>query len=53
MTTAETTAGLRGNWTADIQAFDEVHKQAMDIADALSQGIMMQFPDRFVEGRTQ
>jgi hypothetical protein len=47
MTRAEAVASLQGNYAADIEAFDEVHEQAMHMADALSDGIIAQFPQRF------
>src|SRR5215211_5104632 len=47
VTKAEAIARLEGNNTADIEAFDAVHAQAMHMADALSDGIIAQFPQRF------
>jgi hypothetical protein len=47
VTKAEAIARLEGNYTADIEAFDAVHAQAMHMADALSDGIIAQFPLRF------
>ena len=47
VTTQEAVARLQGNYTADIEAFDEVHEQAMAMADMLSFGIISQFPEKF------
>jgi len=42
-------ARLNGNWQADIQAFDQAMDHVFNFADALSQGIQRQFPDRFAQ----
>ena len=47
LTTAEAVARLTGAWDADIAAYDEVHRQALRMADMLSVGIVRQFPQRF------
>lgn len=47
VTKAEAIARLEGNYTADIEAFDAIQAQAMHMADALSDGIIAQFPQRF------
>ena len=47
VTRAEAVARLTGDYAADIEAFDAVHAQAMHMADALSDGIIAQFPQRF------
>ena len=46
LTLREATARLRGDWAADIAAFDEVHRQALHMADMLAEGIARQHPDR-------
>jgi hypothetical protein len=46
-TTKEVAAGLKKDWTADIAAYDELHKQILEMADMLSSGIIKQFPDKF------
>lgn len=40
-------ARSRRDWTADIAAYDQTYIEARAIADALSAGIVKQFPDRF------
>ncbi len=46
LTTQEAVARLQGNWSADITAFDRIFAQAMEMADALTDGIRRQFPGR-------
>jgi hypothetical protein len=47
LTTAEAAARLRGDWAADIAAFENVHTQILHMADMLSAGIISQFPKKF------
>lgn len=47
LTTAEVVARLQGNWAADVAAYDRIHKHALGMADALSAGLIGQFPRRF------
>ena len=46
-TLAEATARLQGDWAADIAEYDRIHLHILDMADALADGIVQQFPDRF------
>ncbi|MGH3036527.1 MAG: hypothetical protein ACRDMU_05035 [Gaiellaceae bacterium] len=47
LTTNEVLARLQGNWDADVAAYDQIHLQALEMADMLSTGIVQQFPRRF------
>lgn len=47
LTTAEAVARLKGQWAADVRAYDKVQAEIMQMADALSSGIVAQFPSRF------
>jgi len=46
-TTDEVVARLTKNWDADVRAFDKVYDHILMMADALSDGIIKQFPDKF------
>jgi hypothetical protein len=48
LTTQEATARLLGRFSDDAAAFDQIFTQAIGMADALSDGIVKQFPARFV-----
>lgn len=47
LTTREVVARLQSDWSADVAAYDEIHRQALHMADMLSTGIVAQFPKRF------
>jgi hypothetical protein len=47
LTTAEAVARIRSDWEADVAAYDEIHRQALHMADMLSAGLIAQFPRRF------
>ena len=47
LTTNEALARLQGDWAADVAAYDQIHLQALGMADMLSIGIVDQFPRRF------
>jgi hypothetical protein len=46
-TTDEVKARLGGDWEADVRAFDAVYDHILKMADALSDGIVKQFPEKF------
>lgn len=47
LTLQEAQARLRGDWAADIAAYDSLHQHILGMADVLSKGIVSQFPKRF------
>lgn len=47
LTTQEVLARLGGKWAADVRAYDAIHRQALAMADMLSDGLVEQFPSRF------
>jgi hypothetical protein len=47
LTLQEAGARLAGDWSADIAAYDQIHLQALHMADMLSDGIISQFPKAF------
>jgi hypothetical protein len=46
-TLVEATARLSQDWDADVAAYDDIHDHILDMADALADGIIAQFPYRF------
>ena len=48
----EATAQIKKDWAGSIAAFDESQRQAWQMADMLSDGIMKQFPSRFTNRAT-
>jgi hypothetical protein len=48
----EVTAHLKKDWSGSVAAFDESRRQAAQMADLLSEGIMKQFPSRFTNKAT-
>ena len=46
-TTDEVVARLTKNWDADVRAYDAVYAHILMMADALSDGIVKQFPEKF------
>jgi hypothetical protein len=47
LTLQEAQARLKGDWAADITAYDTVHEHILGMADVLSSGIVRQFPRKF------
>lgn len=47
LTTAEAVARLKGDWKADVAAYDRVHEQILHMADMLSDGIVKQHSKKF------
>lgn len=47
LTLAEATARLKGDWAGDIAAYDKVQNEILEMAGALTQGIIAQYPDPF------
>jgi len=50
LTIEEAVAYLEGDYEASIAAYDEIHLQALHMADMLSEGIIKQFPNKFRGG---
>jgi hypothetical protein len=46
-TLAEATNRLSGSYDADVRDYDEIHEHILEMADALSAGIIKQFPRKF------
>lgn len=49
-TTNEVVARLTKNWDADVRAYDEVYRHILMMSDALADGIVKQFPNKFNAG---
>jgi len=47
LTTGEVVGRLKKDWAADIDSYDKGHMHMLNFADALTDGIVMQFPDKF------
>lgn len=43
----EATQCLEGDHEAEIRTYDEIHDHILKMADALSEGIFAQFPEKF------
>ena len=46
-TTDEVVARLTKNWDADVKAYDKVYDHILQLSDALTDGIVKQFPNKF------
>jgi hypothetical protein len=51
-TTDEVVARLNKNWDADARAFDAVYDHILHMSDALADGIVKQFPEKFGSAAT-
>jgi len=47
LTTAEAVAQLTGDYPASVRAYDGAEREILAMADMLSMGIVLQFPERF------
>jgi hypothetical protein len=47
LTKDEAVARISGDWDADVKAFDDIFTEIIVLADALHDGIVAQFPERF------
>ena len=47
LTTQEAVARLRGDWSADVAAYDRIHDHILHMSDYLAAGLVKQFPKRF------
>src|SRR5205085_6647586 len=47
LTVEEATAHLKGQFQADVAAYDKVHNHILGLADTLTAGIVNQFPGMF------
>ena len=48
LTKDEAVARLTSKWDDDVAAFDDIFTEIMTVSDTLADGIIKQFPDRFV-----
>lgn len=50
LTKDEAVARLTGDWAADVKAFDDIFNEILVLADAIHDGIVAQFPQKFTAG---
>ncbi len=48
LTTDEVVARLKGDWAGDVKAYDRVEREILHMSEMLSDGLVAQFPSRFV-----
>ena len=46
-TLAEAVQHLEGDHEAEVRTYDEIHVHILEMADALTDGILAQFPEQF------
>jgi hypothetical protein len=52
LTKDEVVARLQQDWAADVKAFDDIFNEIMVLADALNDGLVAQFPEKFEPAST-
>lgn len=52
LTRREVVARLQEDWQGDVASFDDILTEILTLADALAEGIIKQFPQRFLAGST-
>ena len=48
LTKDEAVARISADWAADVRAFDDIFTEIMVVADTIYDGLVAQFPDRFL-----
>ncbi len=48
LTTTKVVSRMNKDWAADIEAYDKGHAHMLMLADMLSDGIIKQFPEKFM-----
>ncbi len=47
LTKMEVVARLKKDWASDVRAFDDIYTEILTVSDALADGIIKQFPEKF------